>query len=98
HFAAGVIGVLFGELGEISAVMELVKNALGLGFRSGVGAGVLGIHGDQNVADLDLCIHLIVAEVVLIIILNLGIGDRCGGRGQIGDREGDVLNFASLGD
>jgi hypothetical protein len=36
--------------------------------------------------------------VVLIIVLNLGVGNGRGSRGQIRDREGDVLNLARLGD
>ena len=40
--AAGVVGVFLREVGEVFAVvfMELVEDVLGLGFGSGVGAGV----------------------------------------------------------
>ena len=76
--------------------MKLIENALGLGF--GRCVRFLCVDGDEDVAGLHLRFHLIVGQVLLIVLLDLGVGNGRGGLRQIGDGEGNVLDLARLGD
>ena len=74
--AAGIVGVLLGELGQVAAGAELLENVFGLGLGGCVGLGVCALgHLDEDVADLHLIGNLVVLEVRLVVLLGLLIGD-----------------------
>ncbi len=95
--AAGIVGVLLRQLGEVAAVVELIENVLGLGLGGGVSLGVVAVDLDEDVADLDLVVDLVVLQVLVVVLLNFGVGDLRSALGEIGVGEGDVLILRASG-
>ena len=75
--AAGVVGIFLREVGEVFAVVltELVEDVLGFGFGCGIGAGSsVGIDGNKDVADFDLRVNAIELLILVVVLLDLGLG------------------------
>ena len=98
NLAARIVGVVLGKLGEISAVVQLVENVLCLGFGFGIRLGIIAVDFDQDMPHLDLRVDLVVLQVRLIVLLNLGVGNLRSALRQIAVGKGDELELARLGD
>ena len=98
--AAGVVGVLLREIGEVLAVVlaELIEDALRFGFGGGVGVrSAVGVDGDEDVTHLRLRIDVILLLILVVVLLNLGLGDLRLAAGDVGVGDVDVLDLARLG-
>ena len=92
-FAAGVVGVLPGQVGKVRAALDLLEQRLGLGFGRGVGLGVgAGRHLDEDVARTGLLRNRVLGLVRIEVLLNLllaglrnAAGQLVGGKGKVGD-------------
>src|SRR5262249_31062733 len=86
--AAGVVGVFLREIGEVSTVVQLVEDALRLGLRRGVSLRIGTVDLYEDVADLHLVLDLIVLQVLVVVLLNLGVSNLRGALGEVAVGEG----------
>ena len=97
RLAARVVGVLAGKIGEVCAALDLLQEIVGLGFSGRVGLRIGPCrNSDQNVTNFDLLLHLVLSLVLVVVGLNIGIGDLRLAARQVRGVEGDVLNLAGL--
>ena len=76
RLAAGIVGVLAGEVGKVAAGLDLLEQILGLGFSGGIGLCVgTGGDGDQDVTNLDLLLDGVLRLMRVVIGLDIGIRD-----------------------
>ncbi len=96
--AAGVVGVLLGQIGEVRATLNLLEQTLGFGLGRGVGLGIRARrHLDEDVAGTRLLRNRVFGLVRVEVLLNLLLrGLRNTARQLIG-REGKVGDLALLG-
>ena len=95
--AAGVVGVLLGQLGEVCAALNLLEQPFGLGLGRGIGLGVgAGRHLDQNVPRTGLLRQRVVGLVLGKVLLNLLLADLRNAAGKLVGTHGKVGDLALL--
>ena len=93
--AAGVVGVLLGQVGKVCAALNLLENPFGLGLGRGIGLGVgAGGHLDEDVARPRLLRRRVLALVRGEVLLNLLLGGLRNAAGNLVGRKGEVGDLA----
>ena len=95
--AAGVVGILLGQLGPVAAGLKLLGDVLGLGLGGRVGLGVgVGAQLDEDVARARLLGNLVLGLVLVVVGLNLLLRGLRNAAGKLVGRERKVGDLALL--